>query len=317
MAAFPGGTFNGFTFPPGVYIPGFGPPLNYPTRNAAGAVGGNLNFDAAKYLQQGACAGARAHRTRPRRRTPGGRTRSRCSRARSRGSRSAGRRRAIAANGSSPGSGSVRVRSDEPARVHRALPHPRPRRQRVHEALARDQVTAAEALVADDERREGATGGGSAAGRQSFIVGLRVLLLIAAAGAVVVAVTIAARGRGGDTAVRYACPMHPEVRGRGSRRMSDLPHGAGAHRVRAWCGEALPRGGGHRRPARDRQRQEAQRRRLRAAARAAARAARAARLRRGSTATARSPRSSTTIRSRRWRPTSRHPSDRATAPRAR
>ena len=57
MAAFPGGTFNGFTFPPGVYIPGFGPPLNYLTRNGAGAVGGNLNFDAAKYLQQGACAG--------------------------------------------------------------------------------------------------------------------------------------------------------------------------------------------------------------------------------------------------------------------
>ena len=57
MAAFPGGTFNGFTFPPGVYIPGFGPPLNYLTRNSAGAVGGNLNFNAAKYLQQGACAG--------------------------------------------------------------------------------------------------------------------------------------------------------------------------------------------------------------------------------------------------------------------
>jgi FtsP/CotA-like multicopper oxidase with cupredoxin domain len=57
MAAFPGGTFNGFTFPAGVYIPGFGPPLNYLTRNAAGAVGGNLNFNAAKYLQQGACAG--------------------------------------------------------------------------------------------------------------------------------------------------------------------------------------------------------------------------------------------------------------------
>ena len=57
MAAFPGGTFNGFTFPPGVYIPGFGPPLTYLLRNGAGAVGGNLNFDAAKYLQQGACAG--------------------------------------------------------------------------------------------------------------------------------------------------------------------------------------------------------------------------------------------------------------------
>jgi FtsP/CotA-like multicopper oxidase with cupredoxin domain len=56
IAAFPGGTFNGFTFGPGVYIPGFGPPLPYNTPNSAGAVGGNLNFDAAKYLQQGACA---------------------------------------------------------------------------------------------------------------------------------------------------------------------------------------------------------------------------------------------------------------------
>ncbi len=56
IAAFPGGTFNGFTFAPGVYIPGFGPPLNYTTPNSAGAVGGNLNFDAAKYLQRGACA---------------------------------------------------------------------------------------------------------------------------------------------------------------------------------------------------------------------------------------------------------------------
>jgi FtsP/CotA-like multicopper oxidase with cupredoxin domain len=57
MAAFPGGTFNGFNFPPGIYIPGFGPPLNYSTLNSAGALGGNLNYDAAKYLQQGACAG--------------------------------------------------------------------------------------------------------------------------------------------------------------------------------------------------------------------------------------------------------------------
>jgi FtsP/CotA-like multicopper oxidase with cupredoxin domain len=56
MAAFPGGTFNGFTFPPGMYIPGFGPPLPYYTPNSAGAIGGNLNFDAALYLQQGACA---------------------------------------------------------------------------------------------------------------------------------------------------------------------------------------------------------------------------------------------------------------------
>jgi FtsP/CotA-like multicopper oxidase with cupredoxin domain len=56
MAAFPGGTFNGFTFAPGIYIPGFGPPLNYQTPNTANAVGGNLNYDAAVYTQQGACA---------------------------------------------------------------------------------------------------------------------------------------------------------------------------------------------------------------------------------------------------------------------
>jgi FtsP/CotA-like multicopper oxidase with cupredoxin domain len=56
MASFPGGTFNGFTFPPGVYIPGFGPPGNYQTRNGAGALGGNINFNAAKYTSQGACA---------------------------------------------------------------------------------------------------------------------------------------------------------------------------------------------------------------------------------------------------------------------
>jgi FtsP/CotA-like multicopper oxidase with cupredoxin domain len=57
MAAFPGGTFNGFNFPAGIYIPGFGPPLTYNVLNGAGALGGNLNYDAAKYLQQGACAG--------------------------------------------------------------------------------------------------------------------------------------------------------------------------------------------------------------------------------------------------------------------
>jgi FtsP/CotA-like multicopper oxidase with cupredoxin domain len=57
MASFPGGTFNGFNFPAGVYIPGFGPPLNYGTLNGAGALGGNGNFDASKYLAQGACAG--------------------------------------------------------------------------------------------------------------------------------------------------------------------------------------------------------------------------------------------------------------------
>jgi spore coat protein A, manganese oxidase len=56
MAAFPGGTFNGFNFPPGVYIPGFGPPMDYNVLNSANALGGNLNFKAAKYTQNGACA---------------------------------------------------------------------------------------------------------------------------------------------------------------------------------------------------------------------------------------------------------------------
>jgi spore coat protein A len=57
MATFPGGTFNGHTFPAGVYIPGYGPPLAYNVANGAGALGGNPNFDMAKYTQQGACAG--------------------------------------------------------------------------------------------------------------------------------------------------------------------------------------------------------------------------------------------------------------------
>jgi spore coat protein A len=56
IAAFPGGTFNGFNFAPGEYIPGFGPPRPYDVPNSAGAVGGNLNFDAATYLKGGACA---------------------------------------------------------------------------------------------------------------------------------------------------------------------------------------------------------------------------------------------------------------------
>jgi FtsP/CotA-like multicopper oxidase with cupredoxin domain len=43
-ARFPGGTFNGVSYPPGTYIPGFGPPLAYGTANAAGAVGGNPDF---------------------------------------------------------------------------------------------------------------------------------------------------------------------------------------------------------------------------------------------------------------------------------
>jgi FtsP/CotA-like multicopper oxidase with cupredoxin domain len=43
--SFPGGTFNGVTYAPGTFIPGFGPPTNYNTANAAGAVGGNLSFN--------------------------------------------------------------------------------------------------------------------------------------------------------------------------------------------------------------------------------------------------------------------------------
>jgi FtsP/CotA-like multicopper oxidase with cupredoxin domain len=51
--AFPGGTFNGetadgtwgpITYPAGSFIPGYGPPLNYFTRNADGALGGNPAF---------------------------------------------------------------------------------------------------------------------------------------------------------------------------------------------------------------------------------------------------------------------------------
>jgi spore coat protein A len=42
---FPGGTFNGVTYAPGNFIPGFGPPRNYTTPNAAGAIGGNLAFN--------------------------------------------------------------------------------------------------------------------------------------------------------------------------------------------------------------------------------------------------------------------------------
>jgi FtsP/CotA-like multicopper oxidase with cupredoxin domain len=44
-ALFPGGTFNGFTFFPGTFIPGYGPPNNYLTSNADGAIGGNLAFN--------------------------------------------------------------------------------------------------------------------------------------------------------------------------------------------------------------------------------------------------------------------------------
>jgi FtsP/CotA-like multicopper oxidase with cupredoxin domain len=44
-ATFPGGTFNGTTYARGIFIPGFGPPQNYTTANASGAIGGNVAFD--------------------------------------------------------------------------------------------------------------------------------------------------------------------------------------------------------------------------------------------------------------------------------
>jgi FtsP/CotA-like multicopper oxidase with cupredoxin domain len=57
ISIFPGGTFNGFNFPPGQYIPGFGPPLPYAVTNGAGAVGGNIDFDNGAYTRQGTCEG--------------------------------------------------------------------------------------------------------------------------------------------------------------------------------------------------------------------------------------------------------------------
>ena len=71
-------------------------------------------------------------------------------------------------------------------------------------------------MAADDERQGGeGTSRGDSAGARSLIVGLRVLLLLAAATAVVGAVAIAVHGRGGEATIRYACPMHAEVRSAG------------------------------------------------------------------------------------------------------
>src|SRR5262249_961992 len=42
---FPGGTFNGVPSAPGTFTPGSGPPQNYNTPNAVGAVGGNVAFN--------------------------------------------------------------------------------------------------------------------------------------------------------------------------------------------------------------------------------------------------------------------------------
>lgn len=53
-ASFPGGTFDGVTYPPGTYIPAFGPPLPYTVPNTAGAVGGNP--DVTPFLQGGPLA---------------------------------------------------------------------------------------------------------------------------------------------------------------------------------------------------------------------------------------------------------------------
>ena len=210
MAAFPGGTFNGFTFSPGIYIPGFGPPRNYTARNSAGALGGNLNFDATKYLQRGECAHracpsrapeatdaswkdtikmfpARDHAPRdplgPARR-PGQRLPSRAE--------------------------PLRVRSRPARRVRRALPHPRSRRQRVHAAVPRRQVRRDEPSVIDDAPAEPAPPDQTRA--PSFVVGLRVVLLAIAAAAAAVAVTAGLRSGDGIAGIRYACPMHAEVR---------------------------------------------------------------------------------------------------------
>jgi FtsP/CotA-like multicopper oxidase with cupredoxin domain len=43
-ALFQGGTFSGFTFQPGNFVPGFGPPGDYFLPNSDGAIGGNLAF---------------------------------------------------------------------------------------------------------------------------------------------------------------------------------------------------------------------------------------------------------------------------------
>jgi hypothetical protein len=62
--------------------------------------------------------------------------------------------------------------------------------------------------VVDQEQQHGSPGSAS------LIVAFRVLLLVLAAAAVTAAVVIAVRGREQSAAatVRYACPMHPEVR---------------------------------------------------------------------------------------------------------
>ena len=60
MAAFPGGTFNGFTFAAGTYIPGYGPPSNVQRRQQRRRVGRQPGLRRRELLQQGACAGGAA-----------------------------------------------------------------------------------------------------------------------------------------------------------------------------------------------------------------------------------------------------------------
>jgi hypothetical protein len=67
--------------------------------------------------------------------------------------------------------------------------------------------------VQNGDGRSGGSGANTAPGTRWLIVVLRIGLLIAAAGAVAAAVAIAVNSGGGtDTGIRYACPMHPEVR---------------------------------------------------------------------------------------------------------
>jgi hypothetical protein len=68
--------------------------------------------------------------------------------------------------------------------------------------------------VQNGDGRSPESGANTAPAGRSLIVVFRVVLLIAAAGAAAAAAAIAVHGHasGGETAIRYACPMHPEVR---------------------------------------------------------------------------------------------------------
>jgi len=71
-------------------------------------------------------------------------------------------------------------------------------------------VTRDEAPVIDDERADPTRP--ERAGSPRLILGLRVALLLIAAAAATVAATAGLRGRDTVTDIRYACPMHAEVR---------------------------------------------------------------------------------------------------------